>query len=51
MAQEESKINCHECKSDTPNATSAARISGEVNLSLRKGGEIPHSTKQGQEES
>ena len=45
--QEKTKTNCHQCQSDTPDATSAARMSGEVNLNLCKGGQIPHSTKQG----
>ena len=44
MAQEESKTNCHQCWSTTPDATSAAQMPGEVNLSLCKRGQIPHST-------
>ena len=37
VAQEESKTDRHQCWSDTLDATSAARMSGEVNLSLCKG--------------
>ena len=33
VAQEESKINYHQCSSDTLDATSATRMPGEVNLS------------------
>ena len=47
MAQEETKMNCHQCQSDRLDATSAARIPGEVNHSLCKQRQIPHSIKQG----
>ena len=45
MAKEESKTTGHQFKSDTLDATPTARMSGEVHLSLCKGGQIPHSTR------
>ena len=45
-AQEETNMNCHQCQSDKPDATSASRMAGEVNLSHCKQGQIPHSLKQ-----
>ena len=51
VAREESMTDCHQCQSDTLDATPAARMSGEVNLSLCNKGQIPHSTNKEKEGS
>ena len=47
LKKKQTKITFQKCQSDRPDATSAARIPGKVNLSFCKQGQIPHSVKQG----